>query len=121
MAVCADVEAPEELHVEKRLERQHAVVLTHVAEKDFTFSDTLTLSPGREGAAEILTSRACGTVTEAKVVGSKLIFKGVFTASLLYRDNRWQVLHPLPGNCPSPRSWRWREPPRVPRPRCGSR
>ena len=87
VAVCADVEAPEELHVEKRLERQHAVVLTHVAEKDFTFSDTLTLSPGREGAAEILTSRACGTVTEAKVVGSKLIFKGVFTASLLYRDN----------------------------------
>ncbi|MCI6055658.1 DUF3794 domain-containing protein [Dysosmobacter sp.] len=87
VAVCADVEAPEELRVEKRLERQHAVVLTHVAEKDFTFSDTLTLSPGREGAAEILTSRAAGTVTEAKVVGSKLIFKGVFTASLLYRAN----------------------------------
>lgn len=85
VTVCADVEAPEELHVEKRQERQHAVVLTHVAEKDFTFSDTLTLSPGREGAAEILTSRACGTVTEAKVVGSKLLFKGTLTGSILYR------------------------------------
>ena len=87
MAVTADAEAPAELHVEKRRERQQAVVLTHVAGKDFTFSDTLTLSPGREGAAELLTSRAAGTVTEAKVVGSKLIFKGVFTAALLYRDN----------------------------------
>ena len=87
VTVCADVEAPAELHVEKRLERQHAVVLTHVAEKDFTFSDTLTLSPGREGAAEMLTSRVGGAVTEAKVVGSKLIFKGVFTISLLYRGN----------------------------------
>ena len=87
VSVSADVEAPEELHVEKRQERQHAVVLTHVAEKDFTFSDTLTLSPGREGAAEILTSRAAGTVSEAKVVGSKLLFKGTFTASMLYRDN----------------------------------
>ena len=57
--------APEELRVEKRLERQHAVVLTHVAEKDFTFSDTLTLSPGREGAAEILTSRAAGTASKS--------------------------------------------------------
>mgnify|MGYP000155174383 CR=1 FL=1 len=56
--------------------------------------------PGPEGAAEILTSRACGTVTEAKVVGSKLIFKGVFTASLLYRANDGRSTRPLPGSCP---------------------
>ena len=56
-----------------------------MAEKDFTFTEELNLSPGREGAAEILTSQVCGAVTEAKVVGSKLIFKGMFTVSLLYR------------------------------------
>ena len=43
------------------------------------------LSPGREGAAELLTSRVNSTVTETKIVGSKLLFKGIFTVSLLYR------------------------------------
>ena len=81
----ADVEAGEELCLEKRREAQHAILLTHVAEKDFTFTEELNLSPGREGAAELLTSQVCGAVTETKVVGSKLIFKGMFTVSLLYR------------------------------------
>ena len=80
-----DVEAGEELQVEKKRETQHAVLLTHIAEKDFTFSDQLDLSPGRDGAAEILSHRASGTVTETKIVGSKLLFKGIFTVSLLYR------------------------------------
>ena len=86
-ALCftADVEADPALQVEKRLETQHAVLLTHIAEKDFTFSEQLDLSPGREGAAEILTHWAAGTVTEAKIVGGRLLFKGVFTVSLLYR------------------------------------
>ena len=83
--VCADVEAGPELCVEKKRDQQHAILLTHVAEKDFTYSEQMDLSPGREGAAEILTSRVCPTVTETKIVGSKLLFKGLFTVSLLYR------------------------------------
>lgn len=71
--------------MEKRQEQQHATFLTHIAEKDFTFSEEMNLSPGREGAAELLTNRVCSTVTETKLVGSKLIFKGIFTVSLLYR------------------------------------
>lgn len=82
---CTDVEADGELCVEKRQEQQHAILLTHIAEKDYTFSEEMNLSPGREGAAELLTSRVCGTVTEAKVVGSKLVFKGIFHITLLYR------------------------------------
>ena len=85
LSACPDVEAAPELRVEKRQERQHVTLLTHIAEKDFTFSEELDLSPGREGAAEILTSRVASAVTETKLVGSKLIFKGVFTVSLLYR------------------------------------
>ena len=80
-----DVDAGENLGIQKRVERQHAVLLTHIAEKDFTFSEQMDLSPGRAGAAEILSHRASGTVTEAKIVGSKLLFKGVFVMSLLYR------------------------------------
>lgn len=85
LSFCADVEADEGLHVEKKQEKQHAILLTHIAEKDFTFTEEINLSPGREGAAELLTSQVSSTVTEAKVVGSKLIFKGMFSAGLLYR------------------------------------
>lgn len=85
LSFCTDVEAEEALCVEKRQERQHAILLTHIAEKDFTFTEEMNLSPGREGAAELLTSRVGSTVTETKIVGSKLIFKGVFSVALLYR------------------------------------
>ena len=83
--VCTDVEAGPELCVEKKQDQQHAILLTHIAEKDFTYSEQMELSPGREGAAEILSSRVCAGVTETKIVGSKLLFKGLFTVSLLYR------------------------------------
>lgn len=85
LTFCTDTEAEEALCVEKRQEQQHAILLTHIAEKDFTFTEEMNLSPGREGAAELLTSQICSTVTETKIVGSKLIFKGVFSVTLLYR------------------------------------
>lgn len=87
LSFCTDVEADDGLCVEKRQEQQHAILLTHIAEKDFTFTEEMNLSPGREGAAELLTNQISSTVTEAKIVGSKLIFKGMFSISLLYRDN----------------------------------
>lgn len=86
MEFCTDAETDGTLCIEKRQEIQHTTALTHIVEKDFTFSDELDLSPGRDSAAEILTSRATGTVTETKIVGSKLILKGLFTVSLLYRS-----------------------------------
>ena len=82
---CTDVEASPELSLQKRRERQHAVFLTGIAEKDFTFSDEMELSSGKEGAAELLSSEFSGTVTEAKVLGNKLVFKGMFHLSVLYR------------------------------------
>lgn len=87
LSFCTDVEAEEGFCVEKRQEQQHAILLTHIAEKDFTFTEEVNLSPGREGAAELLTNQVSSTVTEAKIVGSKLIFKGIFSVSLLYRDS----------------------------------
>lgn len=82
---CTDVEASSTACVEKRQEQQHAVFMTHIAEKDFTFSDDIMLSPGREGAAELLSSRIQSTVTDTKTVGNKLVFKGAFQVSFLYR------------------------------------
>ena len=85
VCLCTGAEAGENLCIQQRQEQQHAIVLTHISEKDFTFSEELDLSPGRAGAAELLTSRVGSTVSETKIVGSKLIFKGIFTVSLLYR------------------------------------
>ena len=81
-----DLEGEDQLCVEKRQEQQRITLLTHIAEKDFTFTEEMNLSPGRAGAAELLNSQVCGSVTESKIVGSKLIFKGVFSISLLYRS-----------------------------------
>lgn len=85
LCICTDAVAEEGLCLEKRQDQQRAIVLTHIAEKDFTFTEELNLSPGREGAAELLTSRVNSVVSESKIVGNKLIFKGLFTVSLLYR------------------------------------
>ena len=74
---CMDTEADSGLQVEKRQEQQHAILLTHIAEKDFTFTEEMNLSPGRAGAAELLTSQVSSTVTETKIVGSKLDRKSV--------------------------------------------
>jgi len=85
LCFCTDVEAPKELCIEKRQETQHTSVLSQILEKDFTFNDEFSLSPGKEGAAEILTSRVGCAVTEAKIIGNKLVFKGIFSIQLLYR------------------------------------
>lgn len=88
LELCSDVDCEEALHVEKRQEHQHTILLTGITEKDFTFTEELALSSGREGASELLCSRVHSTVTETKLVGSKLIFKGVFTLTLLYRNQQ---------------------------------
>lgn len=83
---CTDTETDKSLKIEKKQEQQHTTALTHIVEKDFTFSDELDLSPGKPGAAEILSSRVSSCVTDTKIVGSKLIIKGMFTVCLLYRS-----------------------------------
>jgi len=85
LSFCTDVESVPALQIEKRKEQQRAVFLTRIAEKDFTFSEELKLSPGRNGAAELLSRRVRSAVTEIKIVGNKLIFKGLFYITCLYR------------------------------------
>ena len=83
--ISENAETAPELQVERRCCAQPVCVLRRIEEKNLTFSETMSLSLGREGASELLHSRAFGTVTEVKLVGNKLIFKGVFTVSVLYR------------------------------------
>ena len=85
MRFTSDVTAPPEAGLEKRQEIQKTSLLTAVAEKDFPFTDIWTLSPGREGAAEVLSFRSEALVSECKRIGGKCLVKGIFPVSLLYR------------------------------------
>ena len=86
--LCGDTVETDGIRVEKKKETQRAILLTDVSEKDFTFTDKVMLSPGGEGMAELLSSRVRPAVTETRVLGRKLIFKGNFSVSLLYRDRQ---------------------------------
>ncbi|MBU5627261.1 DUF3794 domain-containing protein [Oscillibacter sp. MSJ-2] len=80
---CSDVEAEPALGIEKRLEAAKVNTVAAIAEKEFTFSDELNISPGKNPAEEILLSSVRDSISETKIVGNKLIIKGLFTISLL--------------------------------------
>lgn len=70
--------------LEKRRERQKLSLPAQVVRREFEFSDALTLPPGRPGAVELLCASAAPSVAETRIIGNKLICKGVFALSVLY-------------------------------------
>lgn len=85
MSVCSGVPDRERFGVEQLSEQYDAYATVCVQEKNFTFSDDLTLSSGKPEAEELLKSRAYVHCSEAKVIGNKLIFKGDTQLQLLCR------------------------------------
>ena len=85
LCCAADIGAEGELGLQRLQEQRHVVLLSRIAEKDFTFSGELQIPSGKEGAADILSSHTTALVTECRLVGSKVIVKGVLQASALYR------------------------------------
>ena len=81
-----DLQADPSLGMERKTEKQRVVCLTQIVEKDFTFTDTLNLSVGRDGVAEILSRQVFSSISETKSVGNKLIIKGVVSLGVLYRS-----------------------------------
>lgn len=70
--------------IETQVKTQKAVVLTQMVGKECTFSEQVNLSPAKGGATEILSSKVRPQVGEVKIMGSKLIFKGIFLLNVLY-------------------------------------
>ncbi len=58
-----------------------------VREKEFTYLEEIPLSQGREGAEEILSCRAEVRGTDCKLIGTKLVLKGVVAVTVLYRES----------------------------------
>ena len=67
---------------EKRISR----VAAGVREKEFSFVEELPISPGRGGAEEIVDLRLDVRGTDSKLIGSKLVVKGLISATALYRE-----------------------------------
>lgn len=63
-----------------------SLLTTGVQEKNFTYSDTLTLPAGRPEVEKLLSVQAEGSCTEARVIGTKLVFKGEAVLKLLCRS-----------------------------------
>ncbi len=63
----------------------HSYETIHVQEKSFTYQDTLVLPGGRPDADRLLATRVSCACHEAKVIGSKLVFKGEAAVHLLYQ------------------------------------
>lgn len=62
-----------------------SLVTAAVQEKSFSYQDALTLPVGGPGCQGVLSSRAQCVCTEARVIGTKLVFKGEAQLNLLLR------------------------------------
>lgn len=84
LSVCTGVAGADSIQLLR--ERKQTRVAAGVREKEFTFTEELPLSPGRGGAEEILSTRVDVRGTDSKLIGSKLVVKGLIAVSVLYRE-----------------------------------
>lgn len=86
LSVCTDV-ADDESCIQLLREQKETRVVAGVREKEFTFVEELPLSPGRGGAEEIISKRLDIRGTDSKLIGNKLVVKGLIAVTVLYREN----------------------------------
>lgn len=87
VSVCTGGE--EDLQLLRREEESRVVAA--VREKEFGFSEELPLSPGRGGVGEILSSRVRLQESDCKIIGTKLVVKGLADVAVLYREQSGAV------------------------------
>lgn len=79
------VEEAEDRGIHQKIGEVRSFQTVYVQEKTFTYQDAVVLPAGRPDPAELLRTRAHCTCTEARVIGSKLVFKGEAILQLLCR------------------------------------
>ncbi len=84
--VCGGVAEPEESGICQRRFQGENYLLSAVQEKPFTFSDQVRLQSGSGEAPVLLAARTQPVCTESKLIGSKLIFKGMVEVDLLLQE-----------------------------------
>lgn len=61
-------------------------VIAALREKEFSFVEELPLAAGREGATEILSTQLKIRCGDSKIIGNKIVVKGMISAHVLYRE-----------------------------------
>ena len=84
-AVCVGAGGGEETVCQKKFQGEDYQLFA-VQEKPFTFSDQVRLQSGGGEAPVLLAARVQPVCTESKLIGSKLIFKGVAELDLLLQE-----------------------------------
>ena len=84
--ICCGVVDPQENSVCQRQFQGEHYQLSSVQEKPFTFSDQVRIQASGGEAPQLLASRVQPVCTESKLIGSKLIFKGMVELSLLLQE-----------------------------------
>ncbi len=82
--LCTGLEEGEGIQVLE--EEGTCALLTEVIQRDMDFTEELQVPASRKGIRELLTSQVEVTPTELKILGHKLVVKGVVTAEVLYRS-----------------------------------
>ena len=84
--LCTAVEAEESCGLQVLEECADTTVITDVLEREFPYTEELSLSAGRSGIQEILDTTTHIYPAESKIVGNKLVLKGMIHSDVLYRD-----------------------------------
>ncbi len=84
--LCTAVEADEACGLQVLEECADTTVITDVLEREFPYTEELGLSAGRSGIQEILDTATYIYPADSKIVGNKLVLKGIIRSDVLYRD-----------------------------------
>ena len=85
-SLCTAVEADEAYGLQVLEERAETTVISDILEREFPYTEELNLSAGRSGIQEILDTATCLYPADSKIVGNKLVLKGIIRSDVLYRD-----------------------------------
>ena len=111
---CEDVEDGEgALGIEKKQETYHASAVTQILEKDFTFSDTFHISPGKEAAEELVLKRSGRPSLRPSSSAASSSSRAYLLWSFCAAAQEISITPPLE-SCPFPRFWRQRSRRRTP-------
>lgn len=83
LSVCSSMMGEDGLGLQQRIEHYQTAFALEPMEKLFSMEETLTLPSGKSPAAELLRLRPRACCTEARLIGSKLVFKGSVALDLL--------------------------------------
>ena len=86
VSVCTAVEADGSCGLQVLEESADTTVITDVLEREFPYTEELDLSAGRSGIQEILDTATHIYPADSKIVGNKLVLKGMIRSDVLYRD-----------------------------------